>query len=383
MNSRFYMRVLMITQFFKYSCFIALICLVSCDKELVAPELLYSYEPPQQLNDGWPVSTLQSTGMDTETIEQVTSQMMDGTFQGIHSFMIVKKGTVVHEVYFEDYTRNSLQTIYSITKSVSSALIGIAIDHGLISTVEDSVFSFFPQYGIQDPAKQGIQLHHLLTLTSGFSWDEKTYPYSDARNSETQMVATDDWMRFVLERPMQSEPGTEWIYNTGSVHLIAGIIKHVYGDYADVFTKRVLFEPLGIDEYEWNKDPKDHPCTGGTLQGLKLKLRDAAKFGYLFLNQGKWNGLQIIPESWAETSTAKHVALESGGEFGYLWWRGHFKIHGRAIQHYYAAGYGGQTIHIVPELDLMIVFTCWDEAQDADIYLPILRIYTAILQGGG
>jgi len=362
-----------------YVSFIALILSLSCQKDITAPELLYSYEPPQQQNDGCSVSTLQDKGMDTEIIEEVTSQIMDGTFQGIHSFMIVKSGAIVHEAYFEDYTKNSLQTVFSITKSVSSALIGIAIDRGLIRGVEDLVLSFFPQYNIQDSAKQGIQLRHILTLSSGFSWDEKTYPYSDARNTETQMVSTNDWMKFVLERPMQRDPGKEWVYNTGSVHLLAGIIKQVYGDHADVFAEQVLFEPLGIQTYEWNKDPQGHPCTGGTLQGLKLNLRDTAKFGYLFLNRGKWNDVQVVPQSWVEKSTARHIEPESGREFGYLWWKGQYVINGREYQHYYAAGYGGQTIHIAPELDLMIVFTCWDDARDADIYLPILMVYSSVL----
>lgn len=363
---------------------VALACLLSCEKNATDTESLvgvYAYQPPEQLNDDWPVSTLQEEGIETSVIEQITDRILDGTFRGIRSFMIVKNGAIVHEVYFENLTDSSLQTIYSITKSVSSALIGIAIDQGFIESVEEPACTFFPQYGIENPVKQRIRIHHILTLTTGLSWDEKTYPYTDPRNTEVQMVMKGDWMRFVMERPMQNEPGTEWVYNTGSVHLLSGIIKRIYGDHADVFTERYLFKPLAIQVYEWNKDPQGHPCTGGTLGGLKLRLRDMAKFGYLFLNHGRWKTQQVIPGSWVEISTAKHVAFETDREFGYLWWRGQSVVNGKQYNHFYAAGYGGQTIHINPELDMMIIFTCWDRAQDADIFLPILMVYSAVQSG--
>lgn len=356
-----------------------LLVLVSCKDKIMVEPNLYTYQMPEQLDDGWSVSSLQEEGMDTGIIEQVTSQIMSKQFRGIHSLLIVKNGFLVHETYFEGYNRNSLQTIYSITKSVSSALIGIAMERGFINSVQDNVLSFFPQYNIQESDKHEIKLHHILTLTSGFDWDEKSFPYGDLRNTETQMVATNDWMQFVLERPMQSDPGADWVYNTGSVHLLSGIIRHATGMHANAFAEQILFGPLGIQAYEWNKDPQGHPCTGGTLQGLRLKLRDTAKFGYLFLNDGMWNNRQVVPETWVEESTREHFELESNRGFGYLWWTGSSTVNGKEISHFFAAGYGGQTIHIVPELDLMIVFTCWDEAQDADIFLPMLMIYSAIL----
>ena len=305
---------------------------------------------------------------------------MGKQFNGIHSLLIVKNGSLVHEAYFEDYRISSLHTVFSVTKSVTSALIGIALDQGLIHDVEDTVLSFFPQYLIQDPGKEKIKLHHLLTLTSGIAWDEKSYPYSDPRNTETEMVATSDWMKFVLEQAMQSDPGTEWVYNTGSVHLLSGIIWHASGMYADEFAEQMLFRPLGIQGYEWNKDPQGHPCTGGTLQGLRLQSRDVAKFGYLFLNRGRWKDQQVVSETWVVKSTRKHIDFDDESGFGYLWRTGGHIVNGKVIPHFFAAGYGGQTIHIVPELDLMIVFTCWGEREDADIFLPMLMIYDAILE---
>jgi CubicO group peptidase (beta-lactamase class C family) len=356
-----------------------LLILISCKEKMTSEPDLYTYQVPEQLDDGWSVSSLQEEDMDTGIIEQVTSKIMSKQFRGIHSLLIVKNGVLVHEAYFEDYQRSSLHTVYSITKSISSALIGIAIDQNMIHSIEDPVLSFFPQYSIPDSNKQKIALRHILTLTSGFNWDEKSYPYSDPRNTETQMVATSDWMKFVLERPLQSDPGTEWVYNTGSVHLLSGIIKRVSGMYADTFAEQTLFQPLGIIRYEWNKDPQGYPCTGATLQGLRLKSRDTAKFGYIFLNKGRWQEQQVVPEKWVEESTRQHLDIDDDSGFGYLWRTGSFTVNGRTIPHFFAAGYGGQTIHIVPELDLMIVVTCWNNAHDADIFLPMLLIYSAIL----
>ena len=201
---------------------------IACkDDTIQEPAGGYTYIQPDQLNDGWEVASLADVGMDNETITDLTNRILNGDFRGIHSMLIVKDGVLVHEAYFEGYGRNDLQTIFSITKSVTSCLIGIAIDQGLIRGVGDTVLSYFPEYsgGITDPQKQNIRLQHLLTLTSGLEWDEKTFPYSDSRNSETQMIATSDWMRFVLERPLRDEPGTTWVYNTGSVHLLSGIIR--------------------------------------------------------------------------------------------------------------------------------------------------------------
>ncbi len=350
----------------------------SCSDNITT-DVDYVYTIPTQLVDGWNVSTLEDEGMDTDLIEEVTDQIMNGEFHGIHSLLIVRNGSLVHEAYFEGFQRNSLHTIYSVTKSISSALIGIAIDQGLIQSVEDTVLSFFPEYDIQESEKQKIKLQHILTLTTGLDWDEKSFPYSDPRNTETQMVATNDWMKFVLERPIRSQPGLEWVYNTGSVHLLSGIIRQATGQFVDIFAESSLFQPLGIQNYEWNKDPQGYPTTGATIQGLRLYLRDIAKFGYIFLNDGKWNGQQVVSKAWVEESTRKHIDFGDGNGFGYLWRTGSATIKGNEIPFYYAAGYGGQTIHIVPEFNMMVVFTCWDEAQDADIFAPMLKIYSAIL----
>ena len=355
-----------------------LILTSNCTKDVPTDNIHYTYKIPEQINDGWEVSSLSEVGMDVSIIEKITENILNDQYKGIHSMLIVKDGVLVFEEYFKNHNRDDLQTIYSITKSVTSSLIGVAINERFITGVEDSVLKYFPQYNILDIEKQKLQIEHILTLTTGIDWDEKSYPYTDPQNSEYQMVQSNDWMEFVLQQPLIFTPGEEFNYNTGAVHLLSAVIKQSTNLFADEFAGQFLFEPLGITEYEWNTDNLGYPCTGATFQGLKMKARDVAKYGFLHLNKGKWNGNQVIPVVWVEESTQKHVDVDDDRGFGYLWWIGSHTMNGKEIPHFFAAGYGGQTIHIVPELDLMIVFTCWDHAQDADIFLPMIMIYSAI-----
>ena len=359
--------------------FVLLFLLQACNKNDTPSNIEYSYQIPEKTNDGWEVASLSAVGIDVSVIEDVTENILNDQYKGIHSMLIVKDGFLVFEEYFKGYSSDDLQNIFSITKSVSSTLTGIAVDKGFLQGVEDSLLSFFPQYNITDSIKQKLQLKHILTLTTGFEWDEKTYPYTDPKNSEYQMFQTDDWMKFVLQRPLSHNPGETFNYNTGSVHLLSSVFKKSTGLFANEFAEQYLFEPLGITNYFWNTDNQGFPCTGATHGGLMMRIRDVAKYGFLYLNDGKWNNIQVIPEEWVEESTQKHIDIDDERGFGYLWWIGSFTMNGKEIPHFFAAGFGGQTIHIVPELDLMIVFTCWNNAQDADIFLPMLMIYSASL----
>jgi len=362
----------------------ALICFfslaISCKKDNPRPsEGDYEYQVPVQLNDGWEVSSLSEAGMDVSAIEEIAENIINDQYKGIHSMLIVWNGLLVFEEYFKGYDSDDLQHIFSITKSVSSSLIGIAIDKGFLQGVEDSVLSFFPQHNITDLRKKKLQLKHILTLTTGFEWDEKTYPYTDPRNSEYQMFQTDDWMEFVLQRPLCHDPGELYNYNTGSVHLLSAVFKVSTGLLANEFAEQYLFEPLGITDYFWNTDKQGFPCTGATHGGLKMKARDVAKYGFLYLNDGKWNNTQVIPEYWIEESVIPRIDIDETVKYGYLWRISHFNINGNKVDYYLSVGFGGQTIIIVPDLDLMIVFLCWNDSNDADIQIPTAIILNSLL----
>lgn len=341
----------------------------------------YRYSPPPKLDDGWPVSTLEAEGMDTDIIVRMTDGVMEGRFQGIHSVLIVRNGALVHEAYFGEYYRESLQTIFSITKSVTSALVGIAIDRGFIRGVHETLPELLPEYAgaITDRRVRGITLAHILTLTSGLDWDERSFGYGDPRNSEYHQVRSDDWVAYVMALTVRDEPGTRYVYNTGSVHILSAIIKSRTGMFADEFADKYLFQPLGIERFEWNTDPKGYPCTGGTHGGLQLTLRDIAKFGLLFMRGGEWNGQAIISREWVESSTTAKLDAFHAIDIGYLWWTGTTERKGRRYRFIYGAGYGGQSLTLYPELDLIFVFTCWRNPEDADILMPRLMIEKAVI----
>ena len=356
-----------------------LIFLNSCKKEESKPSNHYKYQIPEQKNDGWNVSSLSEVGMDVSAIEEITDNILNDQYKGIHSMLIVRKGFLVFEEYFKGYKSDDLQHIFSITKSVSSSLIGIAIDKEFLQGVEDSVLSFFPQYNITDPIKQKLLLKHILTLTTGFDWDEKTYPYTDPRNSEYQMFQTDDWMEFVLQRPLSHNPGEIYNYNTGSVHLLSSVFKESTGLFANEFAEQYLFEPLGITDYWWNTDNQGFPCTGATHGGLMMTIRDVAKYGFLYLNDGKWNNIQVIPEYWIEESVIPRIDIDQTEQLGYLWRLGHYDINENKVNYYLSVGFGGQTLIIVPDLNLMIVFLCWNNSNEADTLIPMVLILNSIL----
>jgi CubicO group peptidase (beta-lactamase class C family) len=358
---------------------LTLIFLNSCKKEELKPNNHYTYQKPELKNDGWEVSSLSEVGMDVTLIEELTENIINDQYKGIHSMLIVRNGLLVFEEYFKGYNSDDLQHIFSITKSVSSSLTGIAIDKGFLQGVEDSLLTFFPQYNITDPIKQKLQLEHILTLTTGFEWDEKTYPYTDPKNSEYQMFQTDDWMEFVLQRPLSHNPGEIYNYNTGSVHLLSSVFKESTGLFANEFAEQYLFEPLGITDYFWNTDNQGFPCTGATHGGLKMKARDVAKYGFLYLNNGKWGNIQVISEYWIEESVIPRLDIDQAEQFGYLWRIGHYNIDGNKVVYYLSVGSGGQTLIILPDLDLMIVFLCWNNPNDADILIPMVLIFNSIL----
>ena len=345
-------------------------------------QLQYAYESPEVLNDGWPTSSLDAVDMDTQMISLLTDRLMNGRYGGVRSLVVVKDGFLVHEAYFDGFSRETPQEIYSITKSISSVLVGIAVDKGLIAGVDVPIAAFFPEYAelFSDERKRRITIEHLLTHTSGLDWDEHTYPYEDPRNSEFNMYyGAEDWMAYVLGVPMRDEPGTRYEYNTGAVHLLSAILKTATGLAADEFADECLFGPLSITDYGWNEDPMGYPRTGATHGGLRMTVRDVAKFGQLYLDGGAWHGQRLISGAWVEASLNPRAATPSDtGGMGYLWFVNSFQFRGHALETFVARGFGGQTLLVTPSLDLVVVVTCSPEGQANTLGLHLM-IYKAAL----
>ena len=337
----------------------------------------FVYNTPVKINDGWETASLESVGINTQEIVKITNEILtEERFENICSYLIVKNGKLVHEVYNPDYQRNSIYALASITKTFTSTLIGIAIDKGFIKSEDSKLVDLLPEYAelFNDPRKKKIALKHIMSMSLGMDWVENV-SYNHPRNSEHQMVDSEDWMYFVLKTPMKDEPGTQFLYNTGGIHLLSAVIKNATGMFANEFAEKYLLHPLGIYAYQWNRDSKGYPCTGGTDGGINLRTRDLAKFGWLFFKDGTWKGKRIISQEWIKKATQIRF-----NRYGYNWFSGGMTVKGKRIEYTGSFGFGGQTMYLVPELDLILVFTCELFEEGSNVHIPVLKTFNAIIE---
>jgi CubicO group peptidase (beta-lactamase class C family) len=242
---------------------------------------------------------------------------------------------------------------------VNSLLIGIAIDQKMIRGVDEKLSTFFPEYKSvfekNGSEKDPICLKHLLSMTAGLAWDESSLPYTDARNDHVAMNNSEDQIRYVLERPLVAAPGTKFNYSSGISIVLGEIIHKVSGMRADKFAEQHLFKPLGISDYSWSNYPNGLIQTGG---GLHMRPRDMGKIGYLLLNRGRWRGTPIVSETWLRESTKQQAPDRT---YGYQWWLGQLPVGNRRVVTYGALGRGGQFVLAMPDLQLVAVFTGWND----------------------
>jgi CubicO group peptidase (beta-lactamase class C family) len=359
--------------------FIALILIIiaSCTRDDINSE--YIYTRPQQIDDGLEVSTLDSAGIDKELISYMVDNIKSFRYIYIHSVLILRNNKLVFEEYFNGYNRNALNNLYSVTKSFCSALTGIAIDRQYIKSENDPIKTYLPEYNDVDwTNKDKITIYHLLTMSSGLEWDEDTAPYGTAGNSHTKMNQSPEQVRYVLQRPLISEPGSRFTYNSGGVVVLGKIISNSIDMELDTFATRYLFKPLGIKKHKWYIYPSGIYLTSGDLQ---LTSRDMAKFGLLYLNHGKWNGKQIISEDWIKQSAKSQISPSYETYYGYLFWKQPFLLlNGQRIEAYAAEGFGGQLIFVLPTYNMVVVFTSGvDWNQEKLLYQPFEMLQQFII----
>jgi len=252
------------------------------------------------------------------------------------------------------FDADTLHDMKSVSKSVASLVLGIAIDRGLIGSISDPILSFFPELSdLRTPEKVRIQLLHALTMSMGLKWVEATPATGDYDNDEARMHMAWDPCRYVLGLAAIAPAGQEFFYNTGALTLVSAIIRKAAGRPLDEFARATLFEPLGITGVEWNRIRGDTDAGGG----LRLRPRDMAKIGQLVLAGGRWKDRQIVSKGWIEASTTRKIKATDDQSYGYLWWLGRSPHNGRQLQWVGALGRGGQSIRIVPELDLVVAVT--------------------------
>ena len=340
-----------------------------CDNNVSEPQLAtFDYTTPPQLNDGLTTVHINEVDVDPGELTNMLGLIEAGIYENIHSVLLVKDNRLFIEEYwagrtvFNDYVewdRNTLHNMHSVTKSITSALIGIAIMEGRISSVAEKLHTFFPEYSdvLLTGGRDAITLEHALTMSAGLQWDEHSFPYEDERNDHAQMYESDDWIKYVVDRAISETPGTKFNYNSGLSITLGGIIRNVSGQTVDEYAASTLFAALGIADYAWFKDEDGTAQTGG---GLSLRPRDMVKFGLLFLNEGQWNGSQIISPEWVTESTDWQAP---GKLYGYQWWLDSYNIDGETISGYSARGRGGQFIFIFPDLKLVAIFTGGNDNQ--------------------
>jgi CubicO group peptidase (beta-lactamase class C family) len=303
----------------------------------------------------------EDAGVNSEKLISMIN-LINSSKKPINSIVIVHNGNIAGEYYFGSTKDTSKERIASCTKSIMSALIGIAINEGKIKGVDEKVISLFSKYKINnmDSRKSEMTLENLLTMTTGLEWNENNSS-GQLNNTLNQMKssAVKDCVQFVLDVQMRETPGTAFNYCSGASYLLSAIITNNCGRNTLSYARKKLFGPLGITNVSWIEDRGIYD--GGS--GLYMTTRDMAKFGYLYLMKGEWEGKQIVPESWVELSTKKHVETPPGTAgfygYGYQWWMNKFGG-------YSARGAGGQFIYVLPEQDLVVAIT--SQLEDKDFF---------------
>jgi hypothetical protein len=344
----------------------------------------------------WPTSTPEKEGLIAAPLAALVDTIKLGKYGNVDRLVVVKNGKLVlserfprdyneisrgnktpigcgvdacadaseihefnylHPTYHPFYKGRPVHTLQSVTKSVTATLIGAAMHQNRIKGVNEPLLSFFTGYDLSnvDARLRKATLADLLTMRSGIEWHESDRPL-DQTNTTLQLEQSQDWIKFTLAQPMDSEPGTKWVYNSGGSALMAEIIRKATGEHAHKYAEKALFGPLGIRDYHWKITPTGHPDTEG---GLYLEAEDLARIGQLYLNDGVWNGKRILPAGWAKEATARHTVVNANPNapgYGYQWWR----YDRRGTDVWAGNGFGGQFIIVVPAHNTVAVVNSWN-----------------------
>ena len=342
----------------------------------------------------WPVSTPEKLGLDGSVLAALDADIAAGKYGNTDSMLVIRHGQIAYDrsyahdygkIYGEQarktsglnphdfggpynyfnpfwhpyYRRGELHTLQSVTKTVTSAVIGVAVTRGEFPSIDTPVLQFFPEGKVAnvDARKRHMTIRHLLTMTAGLDWNEGL-PYSDPANTGTIMEASEDWVGYTMNRPMSDEPGARFNYNSGATEILAHIFAKATGQDIEEYAAKNLFAPLGIEHYFWKRTPLGLADTEG---GLYLDRHDLAKIAWLYLKNGVWDGKQIVSPAWVKESLtpAVTVSAAAGVKYGFKWWLYPYsKEDARLV--FGGGGFGGQRPLAFPAYDLVVVFTGWN-----------------------
>jgi CubicO group peptidase (beta-lactamase class C family) len=352
----------------------------------------YIYRPPENVDDGLEVGTLDEVDIDSAILTEAVNTIYCGRYKEVHSILIFKNNRLVLEEYFKghkyqwdasnyhgelvDWNREMPHPIMSCTKSFTSACIGIAIEKGFINNVHQSIFDYLPNHQhLKTNNREYITIEHLLTMTSGLVWDEWGAAHGTSANDIDMLyLDCDDPITCVLERPWSAEPGEKFTYNGGGMVILGEILKNATNMNIDEFSKKYLFKKLGVDSTQWTQFENG---MFDAANSLRLTPRDMLKFGVTYLNGGMWNDKRIISSEWVVKSSKIYnqnkgidIPMENSGKNGYayLWWISELSHSGNKIKMFRANGWGGQSIMVFPEIDMVVVFTGGNYNANSSLY---------------
>jgi CubicO group peptidase (beta-lactamase class C family) len=307
--------------------------------------------------DGWKVSTPQAKGLDPMLVAELYLDAAQR--EKLYGLLVIKGGHLIAEGYFNGATVDQKARLQSVTKSYTSALVGIALKQGLLSSLDQKMLDFFPEVagGVTDPRKKEITLRHMLQMRAGYPWEETDPVLWDG-------LLSGRYPRLIEEFPLIADPGTEFHYSNLTSNWLGIILARVSGTNLKAYGEEHLFRPIGAEVGEWGTDAEGHNNGCGDLH---FSGRDAARFGLLYLNDGKYEDRQVVEAGWVRESLETYSKSAESGEsgagrrgsyfrdvgYGYHWWSA------RVGEHHvnYAAGHGGQLIVLLDDLDMVIVTT--------------------------
>ncbi len=362
--------------------------LAACDSNAPIEPTPYARTAISWPGESWQTSTPEQEGLDGQAIAQLDEEFRAGKHGYVDSMLIIRNGRLAFEAYYEnDYQAinadlvtgesgpwnyydvnwhpfhkgSDLHTVQSTTKSFMSALVGIAIDRGDLPGVDATLGELLPGREITDSKKAAITLDNILTMRPGFEWEEDV-SYWDPGNDAIKVELTDDWVGYLLAKPIAHEQGTYYKYNSTNTQLMSEMVSRATGRALNEYADEFLFGPIGIKDYFWKDAPEGFKDVAG---GLYLTPRSLARFALLYEREGEWDGRQIVPAEWVARSAEPHVADTAPDDpgfdvgYGYQWWVYNDGKDGKPLM-YGSWGWGGQFALIVPELDLVGVFTGWN-----------------------
>jgi len=319
----------------------------------------YTYTVPASLDDGWTIGSLEDAHIDRARLEAMTDSVRAHPDLNVHAILIERDGRLVYEEYFSGqderwgrplgvvtFTRDTKHDLRSITKSVVSALVGIAHDSGAIQSLDTPLLDYFPEYtDLQQPDRRKITIRHALMMSAGLEWNEEV-PYNNPQNDEIGMMRSADPLRYVLSRTIVAPPGTTWRYNGGTTQVLGTIVQRATMQPLADYAKTALFSPLGVTEFEWLGDLAGVPSAAS---GLRLRPRDLARFASLYLHDGEWHGHRIVPRDWTHESTRRQLTFpgDAKGGYAYQWWHACYATRSGVVEVPTAVGNGAQRVFLL------------------------------------